>query len=140
MRIICPRASLLWIILSIKTDRPQPPAHQTTNPCTISPIKAKIEKILKDIKERVQIDMSNVDLSYSSTDQSALQIHKNIYYIYHRIAMMVEQFFGEEWFNLHGSLLPTNNGHNSSLSDQEFIVLNQFIKSSLGQDPRDLPS
>ena len=131
---------MLWFLLSIETDRPRSSAHQTANPCIIFLIKAKIEKILKDIKERVPIDTANVDLSYSSTDQSALQIHKNIYYIYHRISMMVEQFFCEEWFKLHGSLLQTNNGHNSSLSDQEFIVLNQFIKSSLGQDPRDLPS
>jgi hypothetical protein len=44
---------------------------------------------------------------------------------------MITEYFSEEWFSLHGSLLPTNNGHNSSLTEEEFGILNDFIKQSL---------
>ena len=62
-----------------------------------------------------------------------VQVHRNMHWIFWRIRQLIEEYYGEEWFGLHGSLLPTNNGHNSSLAQVEFVVLNAFIRSSLGE-------
>jgi len=58
------------------------------------------------------------------------QLVKNMYYIYFRLHQLVTDHFSEEWFSLHGSLLPTNNGHNCQLNELELRILNDFIKTS----------
>lgn len=44
---------------------------------------------------------------------------------------MVTDNFTVEWFQEHGSLLPTNAGHNCGLNDDEMRVLNDFIVRSV---------
>lgn len=74
-------------------------------------------------------DKENIDAIYSSNDSSAQQINKNIDYIM-RKAVVLMQALSEEEEQRYGSLLPTGNGHNNSLSQAELRVLNNFIKST----------
>lgn len=59
--------------------------------------------------------------------------------MFQRLRQLVEDCFCEEWFALHGSLLPTNNGHNSPLTRAELAVLNHFIRSSVQGGPVNEP-
>jgi hypothetical protein len=75
--------------------------------------------LLNNISDKYAIDKvnkENKEVLYSKKDSSTEQLHRNIYYIFDRIMQLIEAYYGEEWFSLHGSLLPTSNGHNSSLS------------------------
>lgn len=62
------------------------------------------------------------------------QLVKNIYHIYFKLTQLVNDYYGEEWFNRHGSLLPTNNGHNCGLNEQEMTTLNEFIENVTGSN------
>jgi hypothetical protein len=59
------------------------------------------------------------------------QLQANFVCIFQKLRQLVEECFCEEWFSHHGSLLPTNNGHNSPLTRAEFEVLNEFIRDTL---------
>ena len=78
------------------------------------------------LKDKFSIDASEPN-SLFQKESSIDQLAKNMYHIYFKISGLVNDYFSEEWFSLHGSLLPTNNGHNSSLTDLELRIMNNFI-------------
>ena len=66
-------------------------------------------------------------------DDSPQQLVSNFYYVYYKAAQMVSVYFSEEWFAKHGSLLPTDNGHNGRLSEEEIDVMNHFVRHCIAQ-------
>jgi len=90
----------------------------------------KLEKAMLKLKNNYDIDVSEPQQFFKKED-TVDQLAKNMYHIYFKLSQMVTDYFSEEWFSLHGSLLPTNNGHNSSLTHLELDILNDFIKCAL---------
>jgi hypothetical protein len=71
---------------------------------------------MSSLKDRFNIDNSEPSLLFKRDDDFE-QLVRNLYHIYFKLSQLVADYFSEEWFTLHGSLLPTNNGHNCSLTE-----------------------
>ena len=82
------------------------------------------------LNDRFNLDASEPSLMFQQAS-SIEQLSKNMYHIYFKLSHLVSDYFSEEWFSVHGSLLPTNNGHNSQLTQQEFRILSDFIRTSV---------
>lgn len=82
------------------------------------------------LKDKFAIEVSNPELLFKK-DPSVDQLARNMYHVYYKLTQMVTDYFTEEWFTLHGSLLPTSNGHNCNLTREEYTLLNHFIKQTL---------
>jgi hypothetical protein len=77
---------------------------------------AKIDQLLRELGERA----TQSAIFSKGGEPTVAQLQRNFAAIFQRLRQMVEECFGEEWFSLHGSLLPTNNGHNNPLTHTEF--------------------
>lgn len=84
------------------------------------------------LKDRFNLDANEASLMFQQ-ESSIEQLSKNMYHIYFKLSHLVTDYFSEEWFTLHGSLLPTNNGHNSQLTEHEFRILSDFIRVSVAE-------
>lgn len=71
---------------------------------------------MSSLKDHFNIDNSEPSLLFKRDDDFE-QLVRNLYHIYFKLSQLVTDYFSEEWFTLHGSLLPTNNGHNCSLTE-----------------------
>ena len=89
------------------------------------------------LKDRYNIDTSEPNLLFQK-DDSFEQLVKNMYHIFFKISHLVTDHFSEEWFTNHGSLLPTNNGHNSSLTQLEIRILNDFIRVAVPEQMQEM--
>lgn len=81
---------------------------------------------MQDIRERFSINGEEPSLLFKK-EGGLEQLARNVYHIYFKLSQMVTDYFSEEWFSQHGSLLPTNNGHNCQLTEAELRILNAFI-------------
>ena len=86
--------------------------------------------------DKFKIDISQPSTMYVKGADFG-QLVKNMYHIYFRLHQLVVDHFSEDWFNLHGSLLPTNNGHNCHLNELEIRILNDFIRTSIPQEMKE---
>ncbi len=84
---------------------------------------------MASLANKFEIETTQPENLFKKED-SAGQLARNMYHIYFKLAQMIGEYFSEEWFCLHGSLLPTNNGHNCNLTSEEYQILNKFIRDS----------
>jgi hypothetical protein len=100
-------------------------------------MKDKLERAMAKLKDRFALDVSEPNLLFMK-EGNLEQLGKNLYHVYFKLWQLVTDCFSEEWFTLHGSLLPTNNGHNSSLTTLELNILNDFIRVTQPEELREV--